>query len=453
MTMSRFLSSFFLFVGFTVSSAALAQNSGDNGGECSGGLCGAPNRTGGGGCGCGGGAILINNTDQGDTYQFGDDFDTDGFEDDFDNCPFAANFDQADSDADGVGDACDNCMAAANDLQSDVDGDGVGDACDIDIDNDGVLNESDRCPSVADPSQLDADDDGVGNACDADDDNDGVLDGADNCPLFANANQVLPANASDVCDVDGDVDGVPDNVDNCLAESNFDQSDLDGDLVGDVCDGDIDGDQVPNLADNCPRHADDTLADADRDGVGDVCDDNFCFVLRGPGDPVPSDVNHCLNPETTFTVLSLPRDVGTVGEPKQLRIFANRENAAIRYIWTVVRRPGGSEARIDNPRGSVTFSDAFEYRYLRDQVATITPDQPGRYEIQVAAELVFDDPAFPGNTTSRSTFSLVVEDSGESGGCVCAMSSAYPRSGGRYAAAFLLFGALGFLVVRRFRRI
>lgn len=429
-----------------------AQNSGDNGGECSGGLCGAPNRTGGGGCGCGGGAILINNTDQGDTYQFGDDFDTDGFEDDFDNCPFAENIEQTDTDGDGVGDACDNCLNAANDLQQDVDGDGVGDACDTDIDNDGVPNDADLCPSVADPSQLDVDEDGAGNACDTDDDNDGVLDGADNCPLFGNPDQILPSNASDVCDVDSDVDGVPDTIDNCLAEANFDQSDLDADQVGDVCDGDIDGDLVANLVDNCPRHADDTLADSDRDGVGDVCDDNFCFVLRRPGDPVSSDVNHCLNPETTFTVLSLPQDLGVVGQTKQLRIFANRENAAIRYIWTVVRRPDGSSARIDNPRGSVTYSDAFEYRYFRDQVATFTPDRPGTYEIQVAAELVFDDPAFPGNTTSRSTFSLVVDDSEGGSGCVCALPYFDTRSGHQYGAALLSFGLLTVLYARRRRR-
>ncbi|NMB74744.1 MAG: thrombospondin, partial [Myxococcales bacterium] len=68
-------------------------------GECSGGLCGTPNESGGGcGCGCGCGSILIANTDLGDTYQYADDYDEDGIEDDFDNCPFSPNRDQVDAD-------------------------------------------------------------------------------------------------------------------------------------------------------------------------------------------------------------------------------------------------------------------------------------------------------------------------------------------------------------------
>jgi len=90
-------------------------------GECTSGLCGTPDESGGSpcvdgvcaGCGCGCGSILIANTDLGDTYQYSDDFDEDGIEDDFDNCPFVPNRDQADSDGDGVGTACDNCADVA----------------------------------------------------------------------------------------------------------------------------------------------------------------------------------------------------------------------------------------------------------------------------------------------------------------------------------------------------
>src|SRR5512134_1583304 len=101
-----------------------------NGPECSGGLCGTPNQSG-GGCGCGCGcSILVNMTDLGDTYQYADDYDDDGWEDDFDNCPFASNYGQEDSDGDVVGDSCDNCQRAVNVEQLDIDGDGVGDLCD-----------------------------------------------------------------------------------------------------------------------------------------------------------------------------------------------------------------------------------------------------------------------------------------------------------------------------------
>ena len=44
------------------------------------GECGTPEMSGGGNAG-GGGAILINNTDLGDTYQSADDYDDDGVED------------------------------------------------------------------------------------------------------------------------------------------------------------------------------------------------------------------------------------------------------------------------------------------------------------------------------------------------------------------------------------
>ena len=89
-------------------------------GECSGGACGTPAKSGGSPCvdgvcngGCGGGSILIANTDLGDTYQYADDADDDGWEDNTDNCARVANADQQDSDGDTVGDACDLCPSSA----------------------------------------------------------------------------------------------------------------------------------------------------------------------------------------------------------------------------------------------------------------------------------------------------------------------------------------------------
>ena len=415
-----------------VPSMAWAQNSGDDGGECSGGLCGTPNQTGGGGCGCGGGSILINNSDIGDTYQFSDDYDNDGFEDDYDNCPFTANADQLDADGDGVGDACDICARAANAGQEDADRDGVGDACDADQDNDGFPNEDDLCPLVANPNQLDTDGDRIGNACDDDDDNDGISDVDDDCPLSADPNAT-------VCDSDSDEDGVPDSIDNCIVAKNFDQADMDGDGVGDPCDSDSDGDGIGDLQDNCPSVKNSSLLDGDRDGVGDACDDRFCFVV-GNGSS-----NHCLDPNATFTVLSYPEIKMNVETETRLPITANRENAAIRYVWTVVQRPSGSDAKVENPRGSVTYSNAYEYRYLRDQVAKFKPDVPGDYTLQLSAELIFPDDQFPEIRTSQTTLTLTAEDSGESSGC----SATSPAS--TMSMAWLL-GLVGAVTLLRRRR-
>jgi len=49
---------------------------------------------------------------------------------------------------------------------------------------------------------------------------------------------------------DSDYDGIPNITDNCPLDSNPDQNDIDGDLLGDVCDPDMDGDTVAN-GDDC----------------------------------------------------------------------------------------------------------------------------------------------------------------------------------------------------------
>ena len=432
--------------------AADAQDA-PNSAECVGGLCGTPNQSG-GGCGCGGSSILVNNTDRGDTYQFSDDYDTDGYEDDFDNCPFAVNVDQLDSDGDGVGDICDNCRASANLMQEDADGDGVGDTCDSDADNDGILNDTDLCPLINNPGQLDTDSDGLGNACDRDDDQDGFEDPIDNCPLFANPDQVRPADTS-LCDNDTDQDGIFDSIDNCVTVVNFEQRDLDQDLVGDACDSDVDGDSAPNIFDNCPGVPNNDpndpsvgrQVDTDRDGRGDLCDDRFCYVVR-QGVDGPADAGHCLDPETTFQVLSLPEVLTEVGEDHRLRIFANRRDTPMRYTWTVIRSPDGSDSRVQNPRGSVTVSDnSFEYRYLADQVARFTPDEAGTYELQLSAELVFPDSSFPNNNVARTTLILTVAQGESGGGCVCVGTS---QPG--WAGAVVGLGLLGVLFAGRRRR-
>lgn len=312
-------------------------------GECSGGLCGTPDESGGGGgcgCGCGCGSILIANTDLGDTYQYADDYDDDGIEDDFDNCPFLANRDQADSDGDAVGDSCDNCQNTSNENQANVDGDGVGDVCDPDIDNDGIVNGQDNCQFVPNNTQANTDQDAFGDACDQDIDQDGIDNFEDNCPFAFNPDQLDtdPDALGDACDNDTDNDMISDATDNCPLVQNPDQLDLDGDLMGNECDVDMDDDGILNKADNCPTVADDSQKDGDRDGAGDVCDSSYCYVV--------DDIESCLDPTSTFSVYAgVDRTVQT-SEKMPLLLWANRANRAIRYEWTIVTRPNKSSATI-----------------------------------------------------------------------------------------------------------
>jgi len=375
------------------------------------GPCGAPNQSGGGGGG-GGGSILVNNTDLGDTYQNSDDYDDDGLEDTYDNCPWVANVDQIDDDGDGIGSACDNCPAAPNVDQLDLDGDILGDVCDPDLDGDDVENAVDLCVDRPDPFQRDLDEDGLGDACDPDMDNDGIPNLEDNCPMVSNPGQsnADPDTWGDACDDDDDADGIRNTWDNCLTVANRDQLDSDDDQIGDACDADVDNDSIINELDNCPATGNPDQVDADRDLVGDLCDDRYCFVVEG-------DLDNCLDPTAAFTAYA-PVLEGQTGEPVRLRLFANQENQPIRYSWRIVDAPAGSRATLDHPVGAVNHSSPHEYRYLADQVAAITPDQPGTYTLELSAELAFADPV-TGQVNARSVVTTTLEATGEptGGGC------------------------------------
>jgi len=410
------------------------------GGECSGGFCGTPMTSGGGGCGCGcgGGSILIANTDEGDTYQYADDYDDDGLEDDFDNCPFIKNKAQVDSDGDKVGDACDNAPNKPNPDQLDTDGDGIGDVEDPDIDNDGVLNPKDNCQLISNLDQVNTDGDAQGDACDDDDDNDTVLDIDDNCPLVANPMQESPEQLGNpLCDLDSDMDNITDSKDNCPQVANADQADYDGDKIGDSCDPDIDDDGVLNLADNCPKLVNVDQSDIDRDGKGDSCDSRFCYVIDG-------DEKNCLDPTDTFQVYSPLTRVRT-GEAFRLRLFANRQNTPIQYKWIVQGRPSGSSATVENPQGTVRASTPFEYHYLKNNVARFTADEPGEYKVKLAATLVFADTVKATYPRSSEYLVTVVAEGDSMGGC---------SMGGRSGPAALvtglgLLGLLGLALSRR----
>ena len=425
-----------LLVGIALPAAAQAP------GECTGGLCGTPDESGGApcvgvcaGCGCGCGSILIANTDLGDTYQYADDFDEDGIEDDFDNCPFVANMDQADADGDLSGNACDNCPNASNEIQLDADGDMIGDACDSDIDGDLVENMLDNCPNMPNATQVNTDADQLGDACDPDIDNDGWMNIEDNCPFVANADQLDtdPNHFGDACNSDLDNDGVQDFVDNCPQVANSMQANADGDMMGDLCDADMDDDGLLNASDNCPEVINGTQGDADRDGMGDVCDSNgYCFV-------VDSTAN-CLDPASAFSVYAGADRKLSTGESSPLMMWANRENRAIEYEWTLVERPAASSATVKHSRGSSTISTPYNYHYKKDRRVTFTPDQPGQYTLKLSAKMVFADDLYPEKNTASVQLTLTAEGEPQSG---CATAGAGNLTG------LWLFAGLALLIRRR----
>ena len=342
------------------------------------GECGTPEMSGGGQGG--GGAILISNTDLGDTYQTADDYDDDGVEDSYDNCPRVRNSEQFDSDGDGVGDLCDNCRDTNNQNQWDLEGDGIGDLCDPDMDDDGIENVVDNCPRVFNTGQSDVDNDGEGDPCDRDIDGDGMDNLSDPCPMIDGS----PGQDDlDLCSPDLDGDGVPEygfSADNCPGVYNPNQYDTDLDGRGDECDPDLDNDGVLNNVDNCPSVFNHEQEDLDRDGRGDEdCDNKFCYVVFG-------DEENCLDPEAVHKIYS-PNVATNTGEPVTLRVFTNKPREDITYTWSVKERMPGSRDTVKNPVGSSSGYSLYEYTF--DDRATFTPMFPGKYVINVSAE--FED--------------------------------------------------------------
>ena len=405
--------------------------------------CGSPELSGGDGGG-GGGAILIANTDLGDSYQHSDDFSGDGIPDHMDNCPFHYNPDQTDTSGDGVGDACDNCPDHENPDQTDTNGNGIGDACDPDISGDGVLNEDDNCPYVYNPDQENTNGNEYGDACDPDINGNGIPNEEDECPyVYWDPATEEPPNSDD-CLRDSDGDSIPDHLDNCPFVYNPDQLDTAGDGIGDACAVDTSGDGIPDYRDNCPGVYNPDQRDSDRDGVGDACDDHFCFVVDG-------DHDNCLDPELPLYAYSPPM-FGETGEPVRLRLFANQRNLALSYSWTLISAPEGSNARIVDPNGRTTLSTPFEYRYLGDDVPHLLADLPGEYEVRLTATTLWED-RVTGELNVESTTTSTITIDGEprdlpSPGAACSTTGST-----NHTALLTLMALLGLVVLRRRKKV
>lgn len=328
--------------------------------------CGTPEQSGGGG---GGGSVLINNTDLGDTYQNADDFDDDGIEDDEDNCPRIRNRDQSNRDGDMWGDACDNCLHFENDYQRDADGDNIGDFCDDDLDNDSIINFNDNCELIFNTNQNDVDLDKIGDACDPDADGDGISNELDVCPFTLSE--------TEDCNKDFDNDGILDYAneysDNCKGDYNPDQIDTDSDGKGDECDEDNDNDKIFDNLDNCSFISNSSQEDDDKDGLGNECDPEFCYVVY-------ENKDECLNPSLNLQIYS-PSLLIRTNEEIPIRIFINRENQGFEYKISILNRPSGSKARIDNASGILNKSYNFEYQ--SDYRPTFETNKPGEYQLRL----------------------------------------------------------------------
>ena len=153
-----------------------------------------------------------------------------------------------------------------------------------------------------------------------------------------------------------------------------------------MCDDDLDNDGVFNLVDTCRTALNPTQVDGDRDGLGDNCDPKFCFTVDS------TEASRCLDPEAPFFARPGPDMTIQTGEATRLRLFSNRAQTAIRYTWTVDASPVSNRGwSIQNPRGAVTNSSPWEYRYTVDRTPWFVATEPGEYTVRLETELVFDD--------------------------------------------------------------
>jgi uncharacterized protein (TIGR03382 family) len=176
--------------------------------------------------------------------------------------------------------------------------------------------------------------------------------------------------------------------------------------------------------------------DDDGDGLGDACDAHYCVVVDSSSEAAKAN---CLDPQGAFTVHAGGSVMLKAGEKFYPRIFANRNGAAMEYVWTVTSRPAGSRAGVQSPTGSVSMSRHWQYAYPDGAKPSFTADVNGVYTLQLSAKLAFADRAYPALRQSQSQLTVNANPDG-------ANCSAVPVDG---SLAALGLGLLGLLRRRR----
>jgi hypothetical protein len=131
----------------------------------------------------------------------------------------------------------------------------------------------------------------------------------------------------------------------------------------------------------------------------------------------PAHPDDCLDPKAPFHVSAGGFMSLELGEQIRLPLFANRNDAAISYLWTVSQAPSGSSVAVVNPQGAVTMSRNWQYAYIDGQVPTFKPDQPGEYVIQLQGTLQFPDRQYPVVSSASADIHLSVVGNARAGAC------------------------------------
>jgi hypothetical protein len=169
-----------------------------------------------------------------------------------------------------------------------------------------------------------------------------------------------------------------------------------------------------------------------------------------PIEVVMGDKENCLDPADKFRVYSPPL-AGRTGTPLFLQLWANRENQAMDYSYSLVSAPEGSTANVLDPKGTTTISTPFMYHFMIGDRPTFVPDMPGEYTFRVVGTTLFEDRVSNTlNETAEYVMTVTVTgeptDSAEEG---CSVTSMNRTAGG--AGAIFLIGALVAFTVRRRR--
>jgi hypothetical protein len=140
------------------------------------------------------------------------------------------------------------------------------------------------------------------------------------------------------------------------------------------------------------------------------------------------------------------------GEPILLRLFANRQDAGLKYRWSVLSEPDLGAANLDNPSGATGYSTPFEYHYTKGAEPVLTGSRAGTYRVRVRVVQEFED-AVSGKVglEAEATALIYVRGASEggTGDCDCA-AVGLTKPGRGFSVVVLL--VLGVLLLYRQRR-